>query len=69
MMARFNSADSSLRLFMISTRAGGHGLNLAAASRVILFDASWNPAHDTQAIHRAYRCKTNLSLYILLIMS
>lgn len=54
MVRRFEN-DSAARVFLISTRAGGTGLNLVSASRVIVLDVSWNPAHDLQAVYRAYR--------------
>ncbi|KAI9696277.1 MAG: hypothetical protein M1836_005830 [Candelina mexicana] len=47
--------DPSYRLFLLSTRAGGQGINLAAADTVILFDSDWNPQQDLQAQDRAHR--------------
>ncbi|CAM9912851.1 unnamed protein product [Ectocarpus fasciculatus] len=54
-MARFNAPDSPYFVFVLSTRAGGLGLNLATADTVILFDSDWNPMMDMQAQDRAHR--------------
>jgi len=64
MVKQFNARDSAIRLFLISTKAGGLGLNLASASRVILFDASWNPSSDVQAVFRAYRYGQRRTVYV-----
>lgn len=52
---RFNAPNSPLFIFLISTRAGGLGLNLASADTVILYDSDWNPQVDLQAMERAHR--------------
>lgn len=54
-LSDFNRADSSLNLFLLSVKAGGVGVTITAATRVILVDSSFNPADDQQAIGRAYR--------------
>ncbi len=51
----YNSPDSTKFLFMLSTRAGGLGINLATADIVILYDSDWNPQVDLQATDRAHR--------------
>ncbi|NXP99647.1 SMCA5 regulator, partial [Vidua macroura] len=51
----FNDPDSSKFVFMLSTRAGGLGINLATADVVILYDSDWNPQVDLQAMDRAHR--------------
>jgi ATP-dependent DNA helicase len=50
----FNT-DKSHKIFLLSTRAGGQGINLVAADTVILFDSDWNPQQDLQAQDRAHR--------------
>ncbi|MFT5462463.1 MAG: SNF2 family DNA or RNA helicase [Planctomycetota bacterium] len=48
-------ANPGVRLFLISLKAGGHGLNLTAADTVFLLDPWWNPAVEAQAIDRSHR--------------
>ncbi|CRG88093.1 Putative DNA repair and recombination protein RAD26-like [Talaromyces islandicus] len=50
----FNS-DPQQFVFLISTRAGGVGLNIVSANKVVVVDPNWNPSHDLQAQDRAYR--------------
>ncbi|GMH36127.1 hypothetical protein BSKO_03995 [Bryopsis sp. KO-2023] len=50
----FNSVPAS-KVFLLSTRAGGAGLNLIGANRLVLFDSDWNPAVDQQAMARIWR--------------
>ena len=54
-MYKFNAPDSPYFIFLLSTRAGGLGLNLTAANTVIIFDSDWNPMMDLQAQDRAHR--------------
>jgi len=49
------NGNSTIHCFLISTRAGGTGLNLTGADTVIFYDHDWNPANDSQAQDRAYR--------------
>ena len=54
-MSGFNDTESGLSVFLLSTRAGGLGLNLQAADTVIMYDTDWNPQIDLQAQARAHR--------------
>ncbi|KAG5844891.1 hypothetical protein ANANG_G00132980 [Anguilla anguilla] len=51
----YNEPNSPKFLFMLSTRAGGLGINLATADVVIIYDSDWNPQVDLQAMDRAHR--------------
>ncbi|MFK8004196.1 MAG: SNF2-related protein [Polyangiales bacterium] len=64
---RFN-ADESLKVFLISLKAGGTGLNLTGADTVVHFDPWWNPAVEDQATDRAHRIgqTKNVNVYRLI---
>lgn len=54
-VVEFNKSTELSQVFVLSTRAGGLGLNLVAADTVILFDSDWNPQMDLQAVDRVHR--------------
>ncbi|XP_074052611.1 putative global transcription activator SNF2L2 isoform X3 [Macrotis lagotis] len=55
LLKKFNEPGSQFFIFLLSTRAGGLGLNLQAADTVVIFDSDWNPHQDLQAQDRAHR--------------
>ncbi|MBN3289415.1 ERC6L protein, partial [Polypterus senegalus] len=59
---------SDYSIMLLTTQVGGVGLNLTAANRVVIFDPSWNPATDAQAIDRVYRIgqEKNVIVYRLI---
>lgn len=63
----FNAPDSTDFCFLLSTRAGGLGINLATADTVVIFDSDWNPQNDLQAQARAHRIgqKNRVNIYRL----
>ena len=52
---RFNNHPKFFEVFLLSTKAGGIGINLTSAKIVIIYDSDWNPQNDVQAIARAHR--------------
>ena len=54
-IASFNAPESADFCFLLSTKAGGLGINLQTANRVIIYDSDFNPQNDLQAIARAHR--------------
>ncbi|CUV04745.1 unnamed protein product [Cryptosporidium hominis] len=68
-MDEFNSPDSEKFVFVLSTRAGGLGLNLQAADTVIIFDSDWNPHQDLQAQSRAHRMGQKNEVRVLRFVS
>lgn len=69
---RFQNSDNELdapQLFLLSTRAGGLGLNLVAADTVIFYDQDWNPQMDLQAQDRAHRIGQTKPVLIFRLVS
>lgn len=58
-----------LVVFLLSAKAGGVGLNLVGASRLVLFDSDWNPATDLQAMSRIWRDGQKKSVFIYRLFS
>ncbi len=64
LIERFQKADGTAPIFVLSLKAGGFGLNLTAASHVFHFDRWWNPAVENQATDRAYRIGQNKTVLV-----
>jgi len=60
----YNAPDSEKFVFMLTTRAGGLGINLATADVVIIYDSDWNPQVDLQAMDRAHRIGQKKQVYV-----
>lgn len=69
MLKAFNAPGSEYFCFLLSTRAGGLGLNLQSADTVIIFDTDWNPHQDLQAQDRAHRIGQKNEVRILRLIT
>ncbi|XP_043229221.1 ATP-dependent helicase brm-like [Amphibalanus amphitrite] len=69
LLKKFNEPSSEYFLFMLSTRAGGLGLNLQTADTVVIFDSDWNPHQDLQAQDRAHRIGQKNEVRVIRLMS
>lgn len=65
----FNAPNSEIDVFLLSTRAGGVGINLATADTIIIWDSDFNPHADLQAISRAHRIGQNDMVLIFRFMT
>ena len=65
----FNAPDSPLFAFLLSTRAGGVGINLATADTVIILDPDFNPHQDIQALSRAHRIGQKKKVLVFQLMT
>ncbi|KAJ6649538.1 Transcriptional regulator ATRX like, partial [Pseudolycoriella hygida] len=69
MIQNFNNPNNRVKCFLISAKAGGQGINLVGANRVILLDTSWNPSNDQQNIFRVFRLGQQKKCYIYRLLA
>ncbi|GAB2220165.1 hypothetical protein Droror1_Dr00007808 [Drosera rotundifolia] len=69
LLKKFNAPNSPYFIFLLSTRAGGLGLNLQTADTVIIFDSDWNPQMDQQAEDRAHRIGQTKEVRVFVLVS
>ncbi|KAG0146515.1 hypothetical protein CROQUDRAFT_62810 [Cronartium quercuum f. sp. fusiforme G11] len=69
LLKKFNHPECDTHLFILSTRAGGLGLNLQTADTVIIFDSDWNPHQDLQAQDRAHRIGQKKEVRVLRLIT
>ncbi|CCU98428.1 unnamed protein product [Malassezia sympodialis ATCC 42132] len=69
LLKQFNDPQSEYDVFILSTRAGGLGLNLQSADTVIIYDSDWNPHQDLQAQDRAHRIGQKVEVRILRLVT
>ncbi|CDO96475.1 unnamed protein product [Kluyveromyces dobzhanskii CBS 2104] len=60
----YNKPDSDKFIFLLTTRAGGLGINLVTADTVVLYDSDWNPQADLQAMDRAHRIGQKKQVFV-----
>jgi SNF2 family DNA or RNA helicase len=68
LLDRFNR-DNSIGVFLLSTKAGGLGLNLVSADTVVIHDSDWNPHADAQAVDRAHRIGQTRTVQVVRLLS
>ncbi|XP_055605954.1 DNA repair and recombination protein RAD54B-like [Uranotaenia lowii] len=68
-VSAFNDSNSDIFILLLSAKAGGSGLNLIGASRLVLFDNDWNPASDLQAMARIWRDGQTKQVYIYRLLT
>lgn len=69
LVKRFNAGHTGETVFVLSAKAGGVGLNLIGANRLVLFDPDWNPATDLQTMARVWRDGQRKEVFVYRLLS